>query len=135
MGMDVHKDSIAVASVAQDHGAEVLSLGTIGTRQCDLDHLIRKMPSKATHLIFVYEAGPCGDWRYRYLSTHGYDGGVVAPSLIPQKAGDRVKTARREAVQPPAWPAQAISPPSMSLRWKTKPSATSAARVKRLYGI
>ena len=38
VGMDVHKDTIAVAYVAQDHGAEVTSLGTIGTRQCDIDH-------------------------------------------------------------------------------------------------
>jgi transposase len=49
IGMDVHKDAIAVAYVAQDHGAEVPSLGTIGTRQCDIDQLIRKMPAKATH--------------------------------------------------------------------------------------
>ena len=62
IGMDVHKDTIAVAYVAQDHGAEVTYLGTIGTRQCDIDHLIRKMQSKAKHLIFVYEAGPCGYW-------------------------------------------------------------------------
>jgi transposase len=99
IGMDVHKDSIAVAYVAQDHGAEVTSLGTFGTRQCDIDHLIRKMPSKAKHLIFVYEAGPCGYWLYRYLSKKGYDCWVVAPSLIPKKPGDRVKTDRRDAVQ------------------------------------
>ena len=46
MGMDVHKETIAVAYVAQDHGAEVTSLGTIGTRQCDIDQLVRKMQSK-----------------------------------------------------------------------------------------
>ena len=62
IGMDVHKDTMAVADVAQDHGAEVTSLGTIGTRQWDIDQLIRKTPSKATHLIFVSEAGPCGSW-------------------------------------------------------------------------
>ena len=62
LGMEVHTDAIAVASVAQEHGAEVASLGTIGTRQCDIDQRIRKMPSKATHLIFIYEAGPCGYW-------------------------------------------------------------------------
>jgi transposase len=67
IGMDVHKDSITVAYVAQDHGAEVMYLGAIGTRQCDIHQLIRKMPSKAKHLIFVYEAGPCGYWLYRYL--------------------------------------------------------------------
>ena len=63
IGMDVHKDAIAGAYVAQDHGAAVASLGTIGTRQCDIDQRIRKMPSKAQHLLFVYEAGPCGSWR------------------------------------------------------------------------
>jgi transposase len=60
IGMDVHKETIAVAYVAQDHGAEVTYLGTIGTRQCDIDQLVRKMQSKAKHLIFIYEAGPCG---------------------------------------------------------------------------
>jgi transposase len=99
VGMDVHKDSIAVAYVAQDHGAEVTYLGTIGTRQVDIDHLVRKLQSKAHHLVFVYEAGPCGYWLYRYLSKKDYNCWVVAPSLIPKKAGDRVKTDRRDAVQ------------------------------------
>src|SRR5215510_6809209 len=99
IGMDVHKNTIAVAYVAQDHGAEVTYLGTIGTRQCDIDQLIRKMQSKAKHLIFVYEAGPCGYWLYRYLRQKDYDCWVVAPSLIPQKAGDRIKTDRRDAMQ------------------------------------
>jgi transposase len=97
--MDVHKDIIAVAYVAQEHGAEVTYLGTIGTRQCDIDQLIRKLQSKAEHLVFVYEAGPCGYWLYRYLTKKDYDCWVVAPSLIPKKAGDRVKTDRRDAVQ------------------------------------
>jgi transposase len=96
--MDVHKDAIAVAYVAQDHGAEVTSLGNIGTRQCDLDQLIRTRQSKATHLIFVYEAGPCGSWLSRYLMKKGYDCWVVAPSLIPKQPGDRVTTDRRDAV-------------------------------------
>jgi transposase len=99
IGMDVHKDSISVAYVAQEHGAEVTYLGAIGTRQCDIDQLIRKMQSKAKHLVFVYEAGPCGYWLYRYLTKKDYDCWVVAPSLIPKKAGDRVKTDRRDAVQ------------------------------------
>jgi transposase len=99
IGLDVHKDSIAVAYVAQEHGAEVIYLGAIGTRQCDIDQLIRKMQSKAPHLIFIYEAGPCGYWLYRYFTKKGYDCWVVAPSLVPQKAGDRVKTDRRDAMQ------------------------------------
>ena len=60
IGMDVHKDSMAVASVAQDHGAEVTSLGAIGSRQCNIDQLIRNLHSKAKQLVFVYEAEPCG---------------------------------------------------------------------------
>ena len=99
IGMDVHQESIAVAYVAQDHGAEVTDLGPIGTRQADIDHLIRTLQSKANHLVFVYEAGPCGYWLYRYLTKKGYACWVVAPALIPQKAGDRVKTDRRDAVQ------------------------------------
>ena len=62
IGMDVHTETIAVASIAQDYGAEVTYLGTLGPRQCDIAHLSRKMPSNAQHLIFVYEAGPCGYW-------------------------------------------------------------------------
>ena len=62
VGMDVHQETSAVAYVAQEHGAEVPYCGTIGTRQCDIDPLIRKMPSKAHHLMFIYEAGPCGSW-------------------------------------------------------------------------
>jgi hypothetical protein len=58
--MDVHKDSIAVAYVAQDHGAEVTYLGAISTRQGDIDQRIRKMPSQAQPLLVVYEAGPGG---------------------------------------------------------------------------
>jgi transposase len=99
VGLDVHKDSIAVAYVAQDHGAEVVSLGNIGTRQCDIDTLIRRLHSKSPQLVFVYEAGPCGYWLYRYLTQKGQICWVVAPSLIPKKAGDRVKTNRRDAIK------------------------------------
>jgi transposase len=60
--------------------------------------LIRKMHSKATHLVFVYEAGPWGDWLYRDLTRKGYTCWVVAPSLMPKKSGDRVNTDRRDAV-------------------------------------
>jgi transposase len=99
VGLDVPKDAIAVAYVANDHHAEGIYLGSIGTRQCDIDQLIRKLQSKAKHRIFVYEAGPCGYWLYRYLTHKGHVCWVVAPSWIPQKAGDRVKTDRRDAVQ------------------------------------
>ena len=98
VGMDVHKESIAVAYVAQEYGAEVVSLGTVGTRQCDIDKLIRQLQSKSKQLVFVYEAGPCGSWLSRYLTKKGYTCWVVAPSFIPKKTGDRVKTDRRDAM-------------------------------------
>jgi transposase len=96
--MAVHKDSIAVAYVVQDHGAEVVSLDNIGTRQCDIDPLIRRLQSKSPPLVFVSAAGPCGDWRYRYLTQKGQVCCVVAPSLLPPTPGDRGKTNRRDAL-------------------------------------
>src|SRR6266536_1749354 len=98
VGLDVHKDSIAVAYAPDDRGAEVVSLGAIGPRQCDIDKLIRRLESKGAALVFVYEAGPCGYGLYRYLTGKGFACHVVAPSLIPRKAGDRVKTDRRDAM-------------------------------------
>src|SRR6266511_4814936 len=99
VGLDVHKETIAVAYVSEDREAEVVSLGTIGTRQCDIDKLVRKLQSKGKRLHLVYEAGPCGYWLYRYLTKKNLKCWVVAPSQIPKKAGDRVKTDRRDAVQ------------------------------------
>jgi len=98
VGLDVHKDSIAVAYAPEDRGGEVVSLGAIGTRQCDIDKLIRRLESKGATPVFVYEAGPCGYGLYRYLAGKGFTCHVVAPSLIPRKPGDRVKTDRRDAM-------------------------------------
>jgi hypothetical protein len=97
VGMDGHTESIAVASVAKEHDAEVLSLGTLGTRQCDLDPLMRQRPAKATPLVFVSAAGPCGSWLSRYRAQKDDGCWVVAPSCMPNKAGDRVTTDRRDA--------------------------------------
>ncbi len=99
VGLDVHKETIAVAYVTEEREAEVVFLGTIGTRQCDIDKLLRKLQAKGKTLHFVYEAGPCGYWLYRSLTKKNLKCWVVAPSQIPQKAGDRVKTDRRDAVQ------------------------------------
>jgi hypothetical protein len=60
VGLDVHKDSIAVAYAPAESGTAPVPFGTIGTRQCDIDALIRKLQSKRAGLVFVYEAGPCG---------------------------------------------------------------------------
>ena len=99
VGLDVHQETIAGAYVSEDREAEVIFLGTIGTRQCDIDKLIRQLHAKGKKLHFVYEAGPCGYWLYRYLSKKNLKCWVVAPSQIPKKAGDRIKTDRRDAVQ------------------------------------
>ena len=130
IGMDVHKDAMAVAEVAQDHGAEVASLGSSGTRPCAIAQLLRKRHSKATHLLLVSEAGPCGSWLYRSLGKTGDDGWVVAPSLLPKKPGERVTTDRRDAVQLARLARAAIAPRWMSPRWKRQPFAPLRGRVK-----
>jgi len=99
VGMDVHKEFISVAYAPDDRSAEVIFLGNIGTRQCDIDKLIRALHSKAPTLVFAYEAGPCGYSLYRFLTRKNYLCYVVAPSLIPRRAGDRVKTDPRDAIQ------------------------------------
>jgi len=99
VGLDVHKNTIAVAYVEGSQDAEVTCLGPIGTRQCDIDKLIRRLKSKGAKLAFVYEAGPCGYGLYRYLTSKRLTCAVVAPSLIPRKAGDKVKTDRRDSIQ------------------------------------
>ena len=62
VGLDVHKETIAVAYITEEREAEIVFLGTIGTRQCDIDKLIRKLQAKGKTLHFVDEAGRCGYW-------------------------------------------------------------------------
>jgi len=57
------------------------------------------MQSKASNVVFVYEAGPCGYGIHRQLTAKGYHCMVCAPSLIPRKPGERVKTDRRDAAK------------------------------------
>lgn len=106
-------------------GPEVLYLGSIVARQSDIDRLIRRLHSKSAQLVFVYEAGPCGYWLYRYLTTKRLLCGVVAPSLIPKKPGDKLKTDRRDAVQLPASCARGASRRSTSPRSRMRPSEQS----------
>jgi len=94
VGLDVHKDSIAVA--VAEHGAEVRFYGEIPMTSEALRNLVRRLGSPKT-LRFAYEAGPCGYGVYRTLRDLGADCLVAAPSLIPQRPGDRVKTDRRDA--------------------------------------
>ena len=99
VGLDVHKDSIAVAHARGQSADPPVFLGTVGTRQADLDKLIRRLQSKTPALIFAYEAGPCGYHLYRDLTDKGFPCHVVAPSLIAKKPGDKVKTDRRDAAR------------------------------------
>lgn len=99
VGLDVHKDSIAVAHATGGCADPPVFVGAIGTRQTDLDRLIRRLQGKTTELRFVYEAGPSGYGLHRYLTKKGWSCDVVAPSLIPRRPGDKVKTDRRDAVE------------------------------------
>jgi transposase len=98
IGLHVQKESLAVADVAKEDHAAVVSLGTISPRQGDLAQLIRKMPSKSTPRVLVSAAGPCGSWLSRSLTTKGPVCGGVAPSLLPKKPGDGGTTNRRDAI-------------------------------------
>jgi transposase len=76
---------------------EVREYGRIANTAGALDRLTRKLGGAGVKLRFCYEAGPCGYGIQRHLSAHGHDCIVVASSLIPKRAGDRVKTDRRDA--------------------------------------
>jgi transposase len=94
LGWDVHADTIAVA--VAEPGGEVRSLGVIPNRPESIRKLVRKLgPSE--QLRVCYEAGPTGYVIYWQLTALGVSCEVVAPTLVPTKAGDRVKTDRRDA--------------------------------------
>jgi transposase len=97
VGLDVHKDSITVA-YAIGLG-EVELFGKIGTTQIEVNRLCKRLQAKAKHVCIVYEAGPCGYGLYRQIVANGFDCMVCAPSLIPRKPGERVKTDRRDAIK------------------------------------
>ena len=94
LGMDVHAETIA-AAIAEPDG-EVRSLGTIPNRMESVRKLIKKL-GPVEKLRVCYEAGPTGYVLYWQLAELGVQSEVIAPSLVPVKAGDRVKTDRRDA--------------------------------------
>ena len=95
VGMDVHKESIDITLAEQ--GGEVRRLGAIGGDRGSLLKMVRKQQSKGGERVFVYEAGPCGFWIYRELTALGECCMVVSPALVPRRAGDHVKTDRRDS--------------------------------------
>lgn len=97
VGVVVHKATIAV-SVAESGGGEVRYLGEIANTVEALARLVRQLRKGEAALTFCYEAGPCGYGIHRQLTEMGWDCQVVAPSLIPKKAGDRVQTDRRDSM-------------------------------------
>jgi transposase len=97
VGLDVHKETIAVA-VAEPDGGEVRYLGEISNTADSVVKLVRRLRKEGGRLSFCYEAGPCGYGLHRQLRDLGQDCQVVAPSLIPRKPGDRVKTDRRDSL-------------------------------------
>ena len=99
VGLDVHKDSIALAHAQGQSTEPPIFVGAIGTRQADIDQMVRRLESKTSALVFAYEAGPTGYGLHRYLTKRGFECRVVAPSLIPKRPGDKVKTDRRDAVE------------------------------------
>jgi transposase len=97
VGLDVHKETIAV-SVADGQGGEVRYLGELSNTPEAVVKLVRQLKKGGATLSFCYEAGPCGYELYRQLIGLGQACQVVAPSLIPRKPGDRVKTDRRDSL-------------------------------------
>ncbi|MFC0694349.1 IS110 family transposase [Paraburkholderia humisilvae] len=96
MGLDVHQETIAVA--VADTAGEVRYLGEIVSTPEAIAKLVGQIKRGTGRLAFCYEAGPCGYTIFRQLQELKQECQVVAPSLIPKKPGERVKTDRRDAL-------------------------------------
>ena len=94
MAFDTAKLRNAVADAGRN--GEIRYLGEIGNTEAATRKLVAQLAGKYSHLTFCYEAGPTGYGLYRLIKSLGHDCIVVAPSLIPSKPGDRVKTNRRD---------------------------------------
>lgn len=95
VGLDVHKVDVVVA-VADAGGGEVRHVASVSNEVGRIAKVLQQL-GKPAQLHVTYEAGPTGYGLYRWLVAKGYSAQVIAPSLIPRKAGDRVKTDRRDA--------------------------------------
>ncbi len=96
VGLDVHKDSIAVA-IARPGRAQPAWQGTIPNHRSALRHLIKRLSPDGFVLSFCDEAGPCGSGISREITETGHHCVVVAPGLVSRGATDRIKTDRRDA--------------------------------------
>ncbi len=97
VALDIHRDSITVA-IADPYRTEPRLYGTIASTGEAVAKLAGTLADASTQLRFCYEAGPCGYGVYRLLTALGHACMVVAPSLIPRRPGDRIKTDRRDAM-------------------------------------
>jgi transposase len=98
VGIDTSKLKNAVAIAESGRGGEVRYWGEIATTEAATRKLVAKLAAKYEKLTFCYEAGPTGYGLRRLIEGLGHPCHVVAPSLIPRRAGDRVKTNRRDAL-------------------------------------
>jgi transposase len=98
VGLDVSKKSISVGVAPGDPREAVHYFGAIAYSPDALFKLCRTLSREGSRLHFCYEAGPFGYWLHRRLLDWGHTCDVVAPSLIPKRPGDRVKTDRRDAL-------------------------------------
>ena len=98
VGLDVHKDSIVMA-VAEAGDGEVREVQEIRADWPLLQRRLARVAAGGFRLRLCYEAGPTGYELHRRLTEAGYDCQVIAPSLIPVKAGQRIKTDRRDAIK------------------------------------
>ena len=99
IGIDSAKLRHAVAVADAGRGGEVRYLGEIETTDAGVRKLVAKLARRYKRLTFCYEAGPTGYGLYRLIKSLGHECLVAAPSLIPKKPGDRVKTNRRDALE------------------------------------
>ena len=98
IGLDTSKLKISVAVAAGERNGEVRFFGDIPAEAASVSKMIEKLAKQGVRLHFCYEAGPTGYDLHRQIIGHGHECDVVAPSLIPRRPGDRVKTNRRDAV-------------------------------------
>ena len=98
VGVDAAKAKHAIAIAEGGRNGEVRYYGEIDTTSSAVERFVRKLEKKRPHLHFCYEAGPTGYGLYRQLIELGHRCDVVAPSLIPMRPGERVKTNRRDAI-------------------------------------